>query len=225
MDGVEAGRLRVDGYIRISHGGDRRGKHFISPVVRRERIDAWARAHGAQVMQIHEELDESRRRADRRLLQEAIRRIQRGTTRGLGLRRADRALTADPLRGLPGQRHPRRARRAPAAARALLDGGGPALRAETVDAMLERQVPVGGERALWPGGEWWTGLIALLHDPGTRDGHFGHPGCEHRRRRRASIAQAADGPRWRRTSRCARRRRASAWRRPRLSCRPSRAAR
>jgi hypothetical protein len=39
MDGVEAGRLRVDGYIRISHGGDRRGKHFISPVVRRERIE------------------------------------------------------------------------------------------------------------------------------------------------------------------------------------------
>jgi CubicO group peptidase (beta-lactamase class C family) len=59
---------------------------------------------------------------------------------------------------------------------ALADGGGELLTAGSVEAMLEPQVRVGGDGPLWPGGEWWTGLIAILRDPGGPAGHFGHPG-------------------------------------------------
>ena len=53
------GPLRLDGYVRVSDVRGRQGESFISPSVQRERITAWLAAHGHQLGEIFEELDES----------------------------------------------------------------------------------------------------------------------------------------------------------------------
>jgi DNA invertase Pin-like site-specific DNA recombinase len=73
----------VDGYVRVSQVAGRSGERFISPKVQREQIEAWALLNGAAVGEIFEELDESGSRADRPLLEEAIRRIEAGESNGL----------------------------------------------------------------------------------------------------------------------------------------------
>jgi DNA invertase Pin-like site-specific DNA recombinase len=90
MGAGKPGDERVDGYVRISRVGDRRGERFISPVVQREEIEAWARAHAAEIIEVFYELDESGRRADRPLWLEAIGRIERGVTTGLVVATVDR---------------------------------------------------------------------------------------------------------------------------------------
>jgi hypothetical protein len=42
--------------------------------------------------------------------------------------------------------------------------------------MLTPQVRMDGSDGVWPGSDWWCGLVAILFGPGRRDGHFGHPG-------------------------------------------------
>jgi CubicO group peptidase (beta-lactamase class C family) len=59
---------------------------------------------------------------------------------------------------------------------ALLDGGGPLLERRTVELMLTPQVAMGGGDGVWPGGDWWTGLVPIISGLGTRLVHFGHPG-------------------------------------------------
>ena len=63
---------------------------------------------------------------------------------------------------------------------ALLDGGtwngATILRPETVRLMLTPQVAMHGGDGVWPGADWFTGLVAILGSPGERMGHFGHPG-------------------------------------------------
>src|SRR4051794_4639665 len=82
--------LRVDGYVRVSMVGKRKGERFISPKVQREEIEAWAQRRGAQVLGVVGELDESGGRRDRPLLWEAIRRIEDGTSQGLVVYHTDR---------------------------------------------------------------------------------------------------------------------------------------
>jgi DNA invertase Pin-like site-specific DNA recombinase len=88
--GSDGEPLRVDGYIRISRVGRRRGERFISPAVQRDEIEAWVSAHGAQLVEVFEELDQSGRRPDRPLLQEAARRIEAGISSGLVVATVDR---------------------------------------------------------------------------------------------------------------------------------------
>ena len=76
-------QLSVDGYVRVSRVGGRRGDRFISPAVQRELIKGWAAMHGARVLEVFEELDESGRRADRPLLEKALRRVESGISQGL----------------------------------------------------------------------------------------------------------------------------------------------
>ena len=87
---ISATPLVVDGYVRVSKVGGRAGRRFISPALQREQIHAWAKARGAHVLEVFEELDESGARADRPLLQEAIRRVEAGISQGVVVAVLDR---------------------------------------------------------------------------------------------------------------------------------------
>ena len=87
---ISATPLVVDGYVRVSKVGGRAGTRFVSPVLQREQIHAWAKARGAHVLEVFEELDESGARADRPLLQEAIRRVEAGISQGVVVAVLDR---------------------------------------------------------------------------------------------------------------------------------------
>jgi site-specific DNA recombinase len=80
----------LDGYIRVSQTGGRFGHSFISPIVQREQIQAWAATHGRAIGEIFEELDESGGRGDRPLLLRAIERIESGRSEGLVVAKLDR---------------------------------------------------------------------------------------------------------------------------------------
>src|SRR6266571_632907 len=86
---VKAG-ARLDGYVRVSRVAGREGDSFISPEVQREKIEAWAKLHDAQIVEWHEELDESGAKRERPLFQEALARCERGETGGIIVARLDR---------------------------------------------------------------------------------------------------------------------------------------
>jgi len=69
-------QLSVDGYVRVSSVGGRKGERFISPSVQRELIEGWANGRGARVLRIIEELDQSGGRTGRPLLEKALRRVE-----------------------------------------------------------------------------------------------------------------------------------------------------
>src|SRR5919199_1543363 len=71
------------GYIRVSHVGGREGERFRSPKEQADRIEAWARSRGEEVVLLAPELDESGGRVDRPILTEAVAGIERGRYRGL----------------------------------------------------------------------------------------------------------------------------------------------
>jgi DNA invertase Pin-like site-specific DNA recombinase len=81
---------KLDGYLRVSRLAGREGDSFISPEVQREKIEAWAKLHDAQIVEWHEELDESGAKRDRPKFQEALARCERGETGGIVVARLDR---------------------------------------------------------------------------------------------------------------------------------------
>lgn len=83
-------RVRCDGYVRVSRVGGRGGESFISPSEQSERIRAWAKARGFDLVKIHTDLDQPGSTAQRPGLQAAIERIERGTVSGLIVWRLDR---------------------------------------------------------------------------------------------------------------------------------------
>ena len=87
MDGR---RLRLIAYIRVSQRRGRDGESFQSPIQQRERIEMTARAFGHEIVDMYEEIDESGTRADRPLLQRALRRIEAGEVDGLAVYKIDR---------------------------------------------------------------------------------------------------------------------------------------
>lgn len=78
-----AASLRLDGYIRVSQVGGRAGENFISPDTQRDKINDWARFKGHEVVEWHEELDVSGRKANRPKLDEVMRRIRAGESDGV----------------------------------------------------------------------------------------------------------------------------------------------
>jgi DNA invertase Pin-like site-specific DNA recombinase len=80
----------IDGYVRVSQVRGRSGERFISPVIQRNRIEGWARLHGAQVGRMFEEPDESGARPDRPLLEQAIRRVETGVSHSVVVAKLDR---------------------------------------------------------------------------------------------------------------------------------------
>ena len=80
----------VDGYVRVSRVAGREGESFISPDVQRKKIETWSELHGVRIAQWWEELDQSGRRRDRPMFQEALRRCEAGETGGIVVARLDR---------------------------------------------------------------------------------------------------------------------------------------
>jgi DNA invertase Pin-like site-specific DNA recombinase len=82
--------MLIDAYIRVSQVKGRSGASFISPSLQLERIQRWADLHGATILEVHEELDESGGRRDRPLLLRALDRVETGQTGGIVVARMDR---------------------------------------------------------------------------------------------------------------------------------------
>ena len=83
-------RKGMDAYIRVSRVAGREGESFISPEVQRKKIAGWAELHGVEIVEWWEELDQSGRRRDRPMFQEALARCEEGETGGIVVARLDR---------------------------------------------------------------------------------------------------------------------------------------
>jgi len=81
---------RVDGYIRVSRVAGRSGESFISPGEQRKAIEAYAAAHGLDVVAWHEDLDQSGGTLDRPGFVAARERCRRGETGGIIAAKLDR---------------------------------------------------------------------------------------------------------------------------------------
>jgi hypothetical protein len=67
----------------------REGESFISPEVQRKKIEGWAALHKVQVVPWWQKLDQSGRRRDRPMFQEALGRWETGDTGGIVVARLD----------------------------------------------------------------------------------------------------------------------------------------
>jgi site-specific DNA recombinase len=82
--------VKVDGYVRVSRVGGRSGPSFISPKVQREQIEGWARFKGAELLEVHVDLDESGGKVQRPGLQRALERVESGESDGIVVAKLDR---------------------------------------------------------------------------------------------------------------------------------------
>jgi site-specific DNA recombinase len=82
--------VELFGYIRVSRVGGREGDSFISPDVQRERIVAYATAHGHSIIDTITDLDESGGKIDRRGFQSALARCEAGEAKGIIVAKLDR---------------------------------------------------------------------------------------------------------------------------------------
>ena len=82
--------MRLDGYIRVSRVGRRDGDSLISPAVQREAIEGWVRFKGAELVEIHTDLDQSGGRLDRPGIRKIMARIMAGETEGIVVAKLDR---------------------------------------------------------------------------------------------------------------------------------------
>jgi len=82
--------MRLDGYVRVSRVGGRSGDAFISPGEQKEKVRAWAKAHGHTIAKWHEDLDQPGSKANRPGLIAAMARIEEGKSQGLVVARLDR---------------------------------------------------------------------------------------------------------------------------------------
>src|SRR3954470_15291624 len=73
----------LDAYVRVSSVRGRGGDSFISPAIQRERIAAWAAAHGHHIARVFEELDVSGGTVERPKLNVVMERIEAGETGGV----------------------------------------------------------------------------------------------------------------------------------------------
>ncbi len=80
----------ADGYVRVSRVAGREGEAFISPEVQRQKIQGWADLHGVEIVQWWEELDQSGKKRDRPMFQQALARCEAGETGGMVVARIDR---------------------------------------------------------------------------------------------------------------------------------------
>lgn len=87
---MSAGRVGMDGYIRVSRVAGREGESFISPEVQRQKIAGWADLQDVEIVRWWEELDQSGRRRDRPMFQQALARCEGRETGGIVVARLDR---------------------------------------------------------------------------------------------------------------------------------------
>lgn len=77
------------GYTRVSRVGDR-GDRLLSPTLQADRIQGYAKARGVDVVMLDPELDVSGGKAERPILDQAIRAISEGTYAGIIVAQLDR---------------------------------------------------------------------------------------------------------------------------------------
>jgi site-specific DNA recombinase len=82
--------LKLDAYVRVSKVAGRAGESFISPTVQRERIDAWAQLHGAELTWHEPELDVSGGGMRRPIFDRIMGRVRAGETGGVVVAKLDR---------------------------------------------------------------------------------------------------------------------------------------
>jgi site-specific DNA recombinase len=82
--------LSLDAYVRVSKVGGRAGESFISPAVQTERIEAWAKLHGAELTWHEPELDVSGGGMDRPVFDRIMARVRSGESRGVVVAKLDR---------------------------------------------------------------------------------------------------------------------------------------
>ncbi len=82
--------LRLDAYIRVSKVGGRQGDSFISPTVQRERIEAWAQMHSADLTWHEPELDVSGGGMQRPVFDRILARVRSGESGGVVVAKLDR---------------------------------------------------------------------------------------------------------------------------------------
>jgi site-specific DNA recombinase len=80
----------ADGYVRVSRRAGREGESFISPEVQRKKIQGWADLQGVEIVHWWEELDQSGKKLDRPMFQQALARCEAGETGGIVVARLDR---------------------------------------------------------------------------------------------------------------------------------------
>jgi DNA invertase Pin-like site-specific DNA recombinase len=76
--------------VRVSRTAGRGGESFISPEVQRQKIEAWGQLHGVEIVRWWEELDQSGKKRDRPMFQEALARCERRESGGIVVARLDR---------------------------------------------------------------------------------------------------------------------------------------
>src|SRR6478735_5063185 len=81
---------KLDGYIRVSRVGGREGDSFVSPQLQRERIEAAARNAGAEIVEWHQDLDQSGGNAERPGFVRVLERVEAGETDGVVVAKLDR---------------------------------------------------------------------------------------------------------------------------------------
>jgi DNA invertase Pin-like site-specific DNA recombinase len=77
--------LVLDGYIRVAKSARR--ERFVSADLQRAQIEAWARTHETSLATVYVELDRS---GERRLLLEALERVEAGETDGVIVAKLER---------------------------------------------------------------------------------------------------------------------------------------
>jgi DNA invertase Pin-like site-specific DNA recombinase len=80
----------ADGYVRVSRVGGRNGESFISPTEQRAAIEEWARRSKVEIVEWHEDLDQSGGTLDRPGFQTALDRCRAGLTGGIVAAKLDR---------------------------------------------------------------------------------------------------------------------------------------
>src|SRR5438445_321640 len=75
----------LDGYVRVSRLGGR-GEENLSTVEQRRRIEGYCQAQGHSVREWFVETDESGRKSERAMWQEALARLSRASRAGLSVR-------------------------------------------------------------------------------------------------------------------------------------------
>jgi site-specific DNA recombinase len=87
---MTSGVLRLDAYVRVSKVAGRAGESFISPTVQKERIEAWAALHGAELTWHEPELDVSGGGMRRPVFDRIMARIRSGESGGVVVAKLDR---------------------------------------------------------------------------------------------------------------------------------------
>jgi len=80
----------ADGYVRVSKVAGRSGESFISPDEQRSAIEAWARSSKTEILEWHEDLDQSGGTLERPAFTAALERCRAGLTGGIVAAKLDR---------------------------------------------------------------------------------------------------------------------------------------